>query len=447
VYFVGKIRPEVTKYLCEVLPELKGRRFVVGCSGAFTFELAALKYAEPTGLHGNDVSMYSGLIGSLLAAQPFPLRVINDDFEWLTPYISDTLSATATVSLLLQNRYCMGRKNEHQKRLYEEFRAAFEGLHERLHKSIEEDLKGARIDSYAHCDVWEHFQAHADEDAVFGYFAPYYVGGYTTMYRFLESIFDYPHAQFEELTRERNERVFSFLHDRDYIVVFNERREDLQLKFRAPLTRAQYEYLYANVFGRNGHRVRLPRIDPVKARQATLADVFTEDSVLDIHRAPLGQVMFLKQRCVKKVENVVSGTFGYWVTLDRKIIGMVEMSRGRYEPFSVYMLADITLPTRYRRLSKLVLMAVRSNEFWKRLERDFMMRVKHIDTTAWTDQAVSMKYRGPFKLMGRKVDAGGTPFLQYRAEPSGLSLRDTYAEWYGRYGRDIRPDADSVEAG
>lgn len=447
MYFVGKIRPELTKYLCEVLPELKGRQFVVGCSGAFTFELAALKYAQPSALHGNDVSMYSGLIGSMLASQPFPLRVVNEEFDWLTPYVFDTVSATATVSLLLQNRYSLAQKNVHQKRLFREFRDAFGALHERMRTSIVEDLKGARIDSYAHMDVWDHFQAHKNDDAIFCYFAPYYFGGYTAMYRFVESLFECPRAQFEEINEERTERNFAFLRQRDYIAVFNERREDLTLAFCAPLTRNSHEYLFANVFGRNGHRVRTLKMEAVKARQVTLADEFTEDSQLDICRAPRGQAMFLKQRCIKKVENVASGTFGYWMMLDGKIIGMVEMTRGRYNPFSVYMMADIVLPTRYRRLSKLVIMAVRSVEFWKRLERDFKLRVKRIDTTAWTDQAVSMKYRGPFKLQGRKVDRQGTPFLQYSAEPSGLTLRETYEEWFRRYGRDLRSDDDPVEAG
>ena len=53
-------------------------------------------------LWGNDVSLYSGVLGAYLAGQPFRLDVQEEKFAWLEPYLADEEAKAATVMVLFE---------------------------------------------------------------------------------------------------------------------------------------------------------------------------------------------------------------------------------------------------------------------------------------------------------------------------------------------------------
>jgi hypothetical protein len=95
----------------------------------------------------------------------------------------------------------------------------------------------------------------------------------------------------------------------------------------------------------------------------------------------------------------------------------------------IYLLSDFVVPsTRYNRLSKLLLMAVKCREVRQTLNEKTIRDYRSILTTAFTDKPVSMKYRGVFELAKR-----GKGFLNYRADFEDASLKEVVALWKKHY--------------
>ena len=70
--FIGSVNAETRKWLGNNGPAFDGRQVYVGCSGAFTVEQLLTRYAPKAKIWGNDVSLYSGVLGAYLAGQTFP---------------------------------------------------------------------------------------------------------------------------------------------------------------------------------------------------------------------------------------------------------------------------------------------------------------------------------------------------------------------------------------
>ncbi|MDO8281999.1 MAG: hypothetical protein Q7U10_05160 [Thermodesulfovibrionia bacterium] len=76
---------------------------------------------------------------------------------------------------------------------------------------------------------------------------------------------------------------------------------------------------------------------------------------------------------------------------------------------SIYMLSDFIVLSKYKLLSKLLLMVSKCHEVQKLLQEKYIRRVDTIITTAFIKQSVSMKYRGLYELHKR-----GDGFLNYK---------------------------------
>lgn len=90
------------------------------------------------------------------------------------------------------------------------------------------------------------------------------------------------------------------------------------------------------------------------------------------------------------------------VLVDGAIAGAIAITASQ-RLGDAYMLSDFAVrPTRYRRLSKLVVAAALSAELQCATEQAMGRRVRLIATTAFTDKPESMKYRGIMELHDRK---------------------------------------------
>src|ERR1039457_4013949 len=69
----------------------------------------------------------------------------------------------------------------------------------------------------------------------------------------------------------------------------------------------------------------------------------------------------------------------------------------------LYLLSDFSI-VRERRISKLIPMIATCREVMEPINRRLLIRVERISTTAFTTNAVSMKYRGIFELDKRTPD-------------------------------------------
>ena len=106
-------------------------------------------------------------------------------------------------------------------------------------------------------------------------------------------------------------------------------------------------------------------------------------------------------------------------------------------PHAVHMTADFAVgPTDYPRLSKLVLIALLSEDARLALQQSLNRRINAIRTAVFSDHAVSMKYRNLFRLRRREPvkDGPHSYHLHYEAQAGQWPLPDGYAMWVERYG-------------
>ena len=147
------------------------------------------------------------------------------------------------------------------------------------------------------------------------------------------------------------------------------------------------------------------------------------------------------------------------VAVDDKIIGVyalvIPQSAANLNKYidtpDIYMLSDFPIsPTKYKRLSKLVLYAALSKESKEIAEQIYNKRVYALTTTAFSKKPVSMKYRGLFRLLAKKqlkgtddnetdmskIYYGNGYMLNYGAELGQWTLAEGLDIWKSKYGKE-----------
>ncbi len=96
--FIGSINAETRRWLGNNGPVFDGRQIYVGWSGAFTVEQLISRHSPQAKIWGNDVSLYSSVLGAYLAGQPFNLPVREEKFACLAPYLADEEAKRTAIS-------------------------------------------------------------------------------------------------------------------------------------------------------------------------------------------------------------------------------------------------------------------------------------------------------------------------------------------------------------
>lgn len=140
----------------------------------------------------------------------------------------------------------------------------------------------------------------------------------------------------------------------------------------------------------------------------------------------------------KKAKMRQTNGYNCLVAADGKIVGVISLSSGStYGSYYSVVLSDATPPhTKYKRLSKLVLYILSSQEFLDTINRHFMWEHKGFATIAYTNRPVSQKYRGVFKLVKREEIDGEYKYkLTYQTRGAKTAtIKQAYKEWYQKYG-------------
>ncbi|MFZ2088588.1 MAG: hypothetical protein WAU47_08440 [Desulfobaccales bacterium] len=188
--FVSSINAETRKWLGNNGPAFDGRQIFVGCSGCFTVEQILTRYAPKAKLWGNDVSLYSGVLGAYLAGQPFNLAVREEKFAWLEPYLADEEAKAATVMVLFEALKYEKADNLFKQRHWAHYLDNFQGFHQATVAKLRERKQEVRLEAYTFKDIFDLLDE-VPQDAVAVAFLPTYAGGYERMFKRLEEILDW----------------------------------------------------------------------------------------------------------------------------------------------------------------------------------------------------------------------------------------------------------------
>lgn len=409
----------------------------VPCCGNFTNErsLAGMGF----GLRSSDVSIYSTAIGRWLTRQPTGIRLrdeSHDQLPWLVDSLDEGVGTVATMMLGTRFLASVGQEGLWHERVVRSYRDQWKAKHaETVERLSASDIE---LVSYEAEDV-RSWLGKVPRDAPVCSFLPFYDGGYEKLYEPLNDHFAWDSPTYDPLSDADVVEVLKAITDRPHwLAGCNQDVPELRPHLRGVIKatpRAAPFYIYASA---TPTRIISPRqpIEPVRAPRLRVG----EEVVGPLKLAPLtfGQFNALRSRYLNP--RITPGRAKLAVAVKDgtgKILGVFAMDLANYNPDEAYLLSDFAVaPTDYRRLSKLIVLAATSKETQLLCQRAFSRRIRGVATTAFSDNPVSMKYRGLLRLTKRSPsNEDGWAFqLQYQGPMGEHTLDEALQTWVKRWG-------------
>jgi hypothetical protein len=416
---------------CSTWPEI-----FVCCSGSFRVD-RALKSKYPTkAVRSNDVSVISCAAGVLLTGGEIPLR-FHGRLAFMEEHGLRDFNERVAAAVVALGLARFAGKNAYARGHFEHAQRNFGAL---LAKAVEKVLllrSGPTLDSFFAGDFRDHAKTAMQLGAGICGFMPTYKGGYERMYRFIDENVEWTPPTFRtwdpkdmpDWLREV-ERAGSpyFVYSDQELPGFTPTTE-----YRSAINKPVYGYMSE---GKASFRRQLNRAASFAYTPADPA-ALTPLTTVELVPATSAQMTFLRNIYLAKGIAHATGVANYLVMLDGKLAGGFIYARDKWDAaHSIYLLSDFCI-VHERKMAKLVAMLAASHETIDAWSKRFVMRPTTLCTTAFTDQPVSMKYRGIYELTGRKPGA-----LNYecRVGNRDRTAKAIYLEWYGRFATE-KPNA------
>lgn len=425
----------------------EGADVYVGCSGNYTIE----RVLHPLGyrVHSNDVQGYSSALGFWFAEQQVPFTLKEEaaaELPWLEQYLDGGAGTLAVIMLGTRFFDFVGKKGPYFRRMV----AATEDQFPRMHaKTVEKILANPlRLGSYSPMDVREWLTEKVPADAPVAMFPPFFAGDYESQFASIDRMFDWPVPEYPELDEEGKDQLVEQIVNRpSWMVGLHVLRPEL-----APYLRGQVQttnrglsiYVYSN-----GHATRIVR--PRQQIEAIpMPKIGAKDDIGDrlaIHPLTSPQFFGIRSQFMSKEIKPGQPDDMFAVSADGKIIGAFAYQlKPDIDPDTIYLLSDFPVSwSKYRRLSKLVVMAALSVEAKLLVQRARSRRLSYLLTTAFTNNPQSAKYgRGiPGMYLAKRDDAadGLHKFMLNYAAPLGQwTLAEGLDLWKRKHAGDIKKE-------
>jgi hypothetical protein len=155
------------------------------------------------------------------------------------------------------------------------------------------------------------------------------------------------------------------------------------------------------------------------------------------------RMTYLKNVYLSKGIEHTTGQINYLVLIDGSLAGGFAYAQSRFgdKTRELYLLCDFAIAGE-RKLSKLIALMATCRDVIHPINRQLIIKVERILTTAFTTKPVSMKYRGVFELKAREAD-----HLQYVSAVRNQSIQGIFNEWFGKYAGKPRDQDHNGQAG
>lgn len=442
--FHGSLPDSVQRIMGDCVRNWKCTDIYVGCSGNFTIE-RMLKNVTNARLHGNDVTIYSCLLGNYFAGIPLEAK-FNEKYEGSMAFVKDYMKTDldiVTVALLLSKMsvYLGSKPNPHYLRMIDAYKAQWADLFARTKAKVEK--AGMFLDSFYSGDVvgW------VDEvprDQGFICYPPFYSGDYEKMFKVIEEIIAWTPPSYDMIDKDKIFKMFRQLTEREYFMFgTNDKLEEFSeylIGISQTTNRGVPLYVYSKA---QKSRIVMPSQQVASLFVERLGkdeDIGDEIKIIELKSE---NFRALRSQYMNPYIKPGSETSSYGVLVDNKLIGVYAFSASptlsnwdkHIETPTIYLLSDFPIaPTKYKRLAKLVLYAALSKESKLLAERIANHRIRSLVTTAFSKNPVSMKYRGLFHLLNKKklsgVEKGETDMSKiYYNQGYQLNYGATMGEW------------------
>lgn len=212
------------------------------------------------------------------------------------------------------------------------------------------------------------------------------------------------------------------------------------------------QYLRMNKIAKSGSKVLYTTKDVKKNRleyhqdEAELIsytepadDVVIDDpSKLKIVQVTPSQLRYFQQRYIKKVRKVSLCKFGFLVFYENDVLGGFGFDYSKIVDFDLWLLSDFCTNNNVPRLSKLILMCIKSRQVQRTISRATGRLIQHIYTKVYTHAPVSMKYRGQFTKFDKSKWKKDDVFEDYLMYITDLGELKTTEEIINQYQKSLK---------
>ena len=447
--FTGAINQHHRKFYATIAPQFADRRVIVGCSGNFTVEAIVRAATSPELLLGNDVSLYSCMIGRYLSGQEVEYTIVGEDIEFVKDHVGSSIERVAVLPALLTLLKFQRRSNEYEILQWNRHVANF-GLTVSRNVQIINKVP-FRLDGFFEGDVFDHFQMWEDDrDAVFLVNAPTYAGGYEKLYQALDHRIKWASPHYNLMGAEERNRLYEWLQGRNYVWY-----EDRVIAGRDPVFRVDDQqkrptYIYTDLPG-----VKPAYINSYRESKARLSvpladkDIeITKASRIWLHPLPATEVSVAKDIFLGKGVRHGMADWSFAVMCAGSdglgyAIGFIEFKcfPGQNGD-EAFLQADFPIAgTKYEHLAKLMAMLATAGETRRQIERRRQLVTRRLYTKVYakSGRTVSMKYRGVLTKLPTPKAKGSEDVLTYGAEFNDLTWKKTLTQWIARFASPKQP--------
>lgn len=429
--FVGTTPQEVRLLLQDLMSGMSKKDVFIGCSGNFSVDKIMSKMGYS--VHSNDVSLYSKLIADIVRGTETELEVTNEE---LKPVFKSW--PESKYKKLIQVMYAMKiskfapRKNDYQKMFFDVYIDESASYYDSTIEKMEKGAFDFQIKDFFFGDFVE-FLKNKRGKGIGISFPPTYKSGYEKMFEYVEQSFDYERAIYPLFDPKSEEPIFRELLEEDENIFYSDRDWETLQEYKAGVVNLGQGkhpvYIFSSIKGKSNYYFER-EVKPINSTTRVIPPTyeFTKDSVISASVCNVKEVNYFKAfYMANKVNYTTGGDFGLIFYADGKAFGFASFSKTLSTMEQMFIQSDFVVNSDTPRLSKLLIMLLKSNEVRHLIARKTANWYEGLKTTVYTTKPVSMKYRGVFKLDRR--DKGKLIYVSDFAE---LSLQELYQQWISK---------------
>lgn len=426
--FTGTTPPEVKTLLQDLISGTKHKDIFVGCSGNFSVD----KIMSLMGFNvfSNDVSLYSKLVADIILGRDTPVEVVNKELaEAFRTWPETKYKKLVEVMFAIRLSAFEERKNDYQKAFFGAWINQSCVYYDNTVAKLEKGALDFCINEFSFCDFVDFLKAKKGKGIGLA-FPPTYKAGYEKIFDYVERSFDYERAQYNLFDPKKAEPIFRELLEEDENVIYSDVNWESLRRYEAGvvnLGKGKHSvFVYSSIGRGNSYYIERDK-KPLHSKIPILpADyLFTEQTNITIELCLVADVNYFKAfYMANKVDYSTGGDLGVVFYADGRAFGFASFSKMLSTMELMFLQSDFVVNSDTQKLSKLLIMLLRSKEVRRILARKLCNFYEGLKTTVYTDKPVSMKYRGVFELERR--DKGK---LMYVGKFTEQTLNEIYQTW------------------
>lgn len=438
--FIGAVASSVRQTLAQYAKEIEHPVLLIG-AGNFTVA-SALRSGGYTGpITACDVSLYTSALGAFLADSPLEVSENPDCPEQLQGLLrlDSPIDAVASIALLYDLREVWQMKNPFQERVMRQYRLKWDTLLDATREKLQAYKQHVSPIDYQAKDGFDLLAEHAPDHTVFA-FPPTYRAGYERLEKLLRAAIAWEQPPYREMTDKSMDLYEEISRFAAYFVVLEKDLPEVhailgQPSAILPRGRNSFSHIIAKSDRRRIVLRKVVKSDDIGPIWPSDREV-TGKEQLSFSKITFGQSIRLNELFLSSRIDYFTGGVGVSLAflLDGHVIGKADFCPSSHQwklpddrPM-IYLMSDLAVPSIEKRLAKLVLLCLLSQEIKEVLDLRYIEDFGWITTSAFAKHPVSMKYRGLFTLHKRKEAEGGF-LLNYCAQAGTHNMSQVLEIW------------------